>query len=175
MWFKALSLLLLTLAPNVMKTQALGINCRGSSQCRTVTTGHQDFMSDFNRTLSTLEFTYFNQTYYDISILRFYKKRHIICRHTRPGRLCLFPQGNIPSRGVNGTEVLTNLRYLINHGCRLCGSAPFSRDNNVDTQGMLTLNYVYSADSSNPEYCSGYCNRGVGPYHSEEIMIAGYE
>lgn len=177
MWFQALPILLLTLAPNLITAGVSGINCRGSSSCGTVTNLHANLMSDFNHTLSTLEFTYFNQTYYDISILRFYKNRHIMCRKTRPGQICLFAQGNVPSRGVNGTEVLTNLRYLIDHGCHLCGSAPLSRDNNLNTAGMLTMNYVYlgGGEGKDERWCSGYCNHGVGPIHGEELTIAGYD
>ena len=40
---------------------------------------------------------------------------------------------------------------LANHECHVCGSAPLSGDNNPNSQGILTVNYVGGV------VCKGMC------------------
>ena len=134
---------------------ALGINCRGSSECDFATTFHANYLTFFNQTLSTVQTRLDNNTYSGITSFTFHAGDQIICRDTTPGGICLYLQGpTIPFVGVNGSFILEKLTYLIEHGCHICGSVPISGDNNEDTAGKLTANYVMFPA------CDGYCAAG---------------
>lgn len=90
---------------------------------------------------------------------RYYAGQKIACiKHTvypNPwitwGFYCSFMQGNIPAAGLDGAEVQLKLQQLIEHGCLGCGSVPISPDNDPDTSGILTTNYVAESE------CEGLC------------------
>jgi len=67
------------------------------------------------------------------------------------GGICAFTHGNVSAAGINGTLIKQKLTELHAHGCTLCGSVPLSGDNDPDTEGMLTVNYIAS------RVCSGVC------------------
>lgn len=67
------------------------------------------------------------------------------------GFYCGFMQGNIPAEGVDGAEILLKMQQMIEHHCLGCGSVPFSDDNDPNTLGILTVNYVRQSE------CEGLC------------------
>ena len=67
------------------------------------------------------------------------------------GFYCGFMQGNIPAEGVDGALILLKMQQMIEHHCLGCGSVPFSDDNDPNTLGVLTVNYVRQSE------CEGLC------------------
>ena len=67
------------------------------------------------------------------------------------GFYCAFMQGNIPAEGVEGTLIQLKMQQMIEHHCLGCGSVPFSADNDPNTLGILTVNYVRLSE------CEGLC------------------
>ena len=77
----------------------------------------------------------------------YFHSAHIACaslyapRHVQGAAFCVFTQGhNIPQ--INGSVIKRKLTQLRDHGCFACGSVPIADDNDPNTQGLLTLNYV---------------------------------
>jgi hypothetical protein len=116
-----LSLLLSTAA-------ALGINCRGSSDC--VLTD----CPSMGEVVSLIE-EFDDDTWFD-------NGEHIACIGSgdEDYSLCAFLQN---SGGAPGSSIKTLARDLQEHGCENCGSIPlfYPGDNNVD-DGELTFNAV---------------------------------
>lgn len=93
--------------------------------------------------------------------------QHIVCLpyHLlghRPGSFCLFMQGDHPNSylnpitgkivvGVDGQTIKEKVNDLYSHGCRGCGSVPIGPQNDPNSQGILTVNYVATpgCDGSN--------------------------
>ena len=137
---------------------ALGINCRGSSECL--------FAGSY------LRYTNLVQAFIDVLELgsansdlpggpispksTYLAGQHIVCIEYRVvgGSICLFLQGNVPTAGVSGSLVIRKLNEIYCHGCEACGSVPLSDgDNNPNTMGELTMNYVWHAG------CNGLCSQ----------------
>ena len=121
MQFTAALASMLLLASNAA---ALGINCQGSGRCTggNVATGLRDLIrgNDMNRWYGN--------------------GQNIACL----GNICAFLQN---SSGANGARILLLAQAIVEHGCKICGSAPFA-NNNVNT-GQLTFNYVASPGCTN--------------------------
>ena len=62
--------------------------------------------------------------------------------------------------GIDGALIKRTLMNLRGHGCHVCGSAPLSGDNDPNSQGILTVNYVGGA------VCKGLCP----PRHYSSIL-----
>lgn len=114
-------LLLVAVTGLATSTSALGINCRGSSNC-----SGSHVLSEINTKVQALpdSNTYANGV-------------HIAC----VGNICAFLQ-NV-SGTKTGAQVKQYVQNLLNHGCNTCGSDPTEDGNNVDN-GELTVNYVSS-------------------------------
>ena len=69
---------------------------------------------------------------------------HTIClpQENLFGGVCVFTQGNVDPLGTTGDAIKRKLAELSAYGCAVCGSIPLSDDNNPDTKGILTVNYV---------------------------------
>lgn len=110
--------------------RVLGINCRGSSTCGVGGIGHSPagtLQQVRDKVAAGLKGVWSNG-------------QHVACVPHATGRLCAFYQ-NIGSRTFNRGQSLTYLGYLLDHGCRVCGSVPTDDGNNVNN-GELTVNYV---------------------------------
>lgn len=70
--------------------------------------------------------------------------KHIVClpQEVSIGGLCVFAQGNVAPLGVTGDLVKRKLTELKQYGCLVCGSVPLSDDNDPNTAGELTINWV---------------------------------
>lgn len=89
---------------------------------------------------------------------RYYTGQNIACMKHKAypypinwGFFCAFMQGNIPAEGVDGTMIQLKMQQMIEHHCLGCGSVPFSPDNDPNTLGILTVNYVRQSE------CEGLC------------------
>ena len=90
---------------------------------------------------------------------RYYDGQNIACmKHTvypygwfTWGFYCAFMQGNIPADGFDGAVIQLKMQQMIEHHCLGCGSVPFSPDNDPNTLGILTVNYVRQSE------CEGLC------------------
>ena len=89
---------------------------------------------------------------------------HIVCLpqgRSFLGGICAFVQGkNAPRAGVQGALINRALMNLADHKCHVCGSAPLSGDNDPNSHGILTVNYVGGL------VCKGLCP----PRHFESIL-----
>ncbi|TFK26856.1 killer toxin [Coprinopsis marcescibilis] len=118
----ALSTLLLVATSSV---SALGINCRGNSNCGGTLCQLTDLLAQANRLP-------------DGNI--YFPGQHIVCcgDNAIASGLCAFTQST--SENITGARVKELLQGLVNHGCGKCGSNPFQ--NNDVSQGQLTVNWV---------------------------------
>lgn len=138
---------------------ALGINCRGSAFCPQPTSWITDYIGTLIRiTDGSLDFCPLNFDYGPLSDTQVYLPgQHIACIPIiGPGPLlggiCAFAQGkNVPSTGLTGAFIKGKLRELRVHGCLVCGSVPLGGNNDPNTQGILSVNYVRSG------VCRGLC------------------
>lgn len=113
---------------------ALGINCRGGAACKFAD-------SDKAGTLTG----YIN----NIDRNRHYNNgEHIACTTFSLGvgfrsHLCAFIQKR--PEGASGADIIPLAHYILEHGCKICGSVPFHfpGDNNVNN-GELTYNIISS-------------------------------
>ncbi|KAL8996976.1 MAG: hypothetical protein Q9169_003627 [Polycauliona sp. 2 TL-2023] len=149
-----------------------GINCKGSSQCSFTTVNSPNILREFNSTLWIAHGTRPDalprlpgsrpvppKTNLDNNPLPdyelFFKGEHIICArnlHWLVGSICVFLQGdNVPVTGVPGFVIKRLVYDLVYHNCKFCGSVPVSGDNEPETSGVLTSNYVMD------EGCHGVC------------------
>ncbi|KAI1138891.1 killer toxin [Hypoxylon sp. FL0543] len=103
---------------------ALGINCRGNSNCGGTLCSLYDIQNIINGLSDTASYG---------------PGEHIACcgdiDGTGPG-LCAFTQST--SRSITGQEAKGLIAGLAGHNCKKCGSIPF-QDNNV-AEGQLTVN-----------------------------------
>ena len=67
------------------------------------------------------------------------------------GFYCAFMQGNVSTEGEDGAVIQLKMQQMIEHHCLGCGSVPFSPDNDPNTLGILTVNYVRQSE------CEGLC------------------
>lgn len=112
----------------------LGINCRGATLCKRANG------SDAKRLTE-----YIN----GIDQARHYSNgEHIACVRFGVGlgiksHVCAFMQGK--PEGASGMDILRLAHYIIEHGCRKCGSVPwnFPQANDI-RNGQLTYNIVSS-------------------------------
>ncbi|KAJ5649517.1 killer toxin [Penicillium longicatenatum] len=113
---------LLAALTSTAEALALGINCRGSSNC-----GAPDAPELIDQ----------------IDPSRWYDNgEQIACQNEAldEGAVCAFLQN---SGGAPASSIITLARELEDHGCGVCGSIPlfYPNDNNVD-DGELTINFV---------------------------------
>jgi hypothetical protein len=99
---------------------ALGINCRGSSNCAAVTCDAHDLQDQIDLMDDAASFA---------------PGQHIACCGDQ---ICAFTQST--TTNITGADAKALIAAVINHGCNKCGSEPFA-DNNVDG-GQLTVNFV---------------------------------
>ena len=131
---------------DVAPVQALGVNCRGSLLCPSPRLS-PDYLNTIariaNGTISCNPKYGFNcGPMNDTDI--YAPGKHIIClpQENLLGGVCAFTQGNVGPIGTQGDLIKRKLSELRAHGCTTCGSIPLSDDNNPDTMGILTVNYV---------------------------------
>ncbi|KAM0799777.1 hypothetical protein BDR22DRAFT_890063 [Usnea florida] len=125
----------------------MGLNCEGS---RAMCIG-----ADQGQVMHTLR----DYMYAIPDGYRYYNGQDIACmvHHVYPygwitwGFYCAFMQGNIPAEGFDGATVQLKMQQMIEHHCLGCGSVPFSPDNDPNTLGILTVNYVSKSE------CEGLC------------------
>ncbi|KAK3384128.1 killer toxin, Kp4/SMK-like protein, core [Lasiosphaeria ovina] len=112
---------------------ALGINCRGNSQCK-------GSARELVGVINTIGGGSFNNG------------QQIACV---TGSLCAFFQG-VPGGSVDAATTKTLAQKIIDHGCNSCGSVPLS-DNNPAT-GILTFNFVGSVCANGNVVCPDTSN-----------------
>ncbi|CEI60144.1 unnamed protein product [Fusarium venenatum] len=143
MQFNTLNVLILTLAGAISSTDALGINCRGSSKCSALF-GSSSVARDLTNVINNIDEN------------RWYRNgEHIACVGNQAGNgggYCAFLQntGGAPGRNIKGLA-----HFITDHGCKMCGSVPYfyPADNNVDN-GQLTYNFVDSKSRPFSRSCS---------------------
>ena len=125
----------------------MGLNCRGSTiMC---------VGADQHSVMHTLR----DYMYAIPKGYRYYTGQNIACMkhnvYPSPwitwGFYCAFMQGNIPADGVDDSLIQLKMQQMIEHHCLGCGSVPFSDDNDPQTLGVLTVNYVSQSE------CEGLC------------------
>ena len=140
-------LLLLFTETLVRLTLALGINCRGSLICATMSRrGLVNRLEEMMRTGLDLSCIYPNG-------------QHIACASTGSGTkgVCAFLQGT--AAGLRGDDVLSLTTYLASHNCDNCGSVPIGYPKSNDpSAGILTVNFVQSTDNPCPFGICFKCN-----------------
>lgn len=114
----------IALLHSVGVVSALGINCRGSSNCFDGISSN--LLQDLTNTVSS-----------HINTGRFYGNGQQIICEIQTG-VCAFTQN---SGGISGGSVTGFLNELLQHGCTVCGSVPLNPGNNV-ANGELTVNSV---------------------------------
>ncbi|KZF19247.1 killer toxin, partial [Xylona heveae TC161] len=106
----------------------LGINCRGSSNCRGCAVNLSWLQDQMNGISDDTWFA---------------NGQHVTCHSCegslQNGQVCVFVQ-NYP-QGLDAGTIKSKLGDLANHGCNSCGSCPILPGNDVST-GMVTVNYV---------------------------------
>lgn len=143
--------LLYTLTFPTARGSGLGVNCRGSTQCLT------DKFKLPSEVSNLVEY-FFGAVHHNIAPTTvYYLEDHIFCVKAIIGGICLFTQGNVPKEGVTGAAIETALGYLVQHGCKQCGSVPLSGNNDPSEKGILTINYVFQG------VCDGVCPLSYGP------------
>ena len=127
--------------------QALGINCRGSWLCPSNYRFLPAYLTIISRiangTLECLPGSGFNcGPMSDTDI--YAPGKHIVClpQSNLWGGICAFTQGNVDPLGTTGAVIKQKLVQLRAHGCKVCGSIPLSDDNDPDTKGILTVNWI---------------------------------
>ncbi|KAM0801873.1 hypothetical protein BDR22DRAFT_887933 [Usnea florida] len=146
---------------------SLGINCRGSALCP-----EYNFPSRPEYIGTLIQITTGNADdcppEYSCGPLNdtdtYLPNDHIVCLPQGKsflGGICAFAQGkNAPRAGIQGALIKRTLMNLADHGCHVCGSAPLSGDNDPNSQGILTVNYVGGV------VCKGLCP----PRHFDSIL-----
>ncbi|GAB7353821.1 hypothetical protein MBLNU459_g4195t1 [Dothideomycetes sp. NU459] len=119
---------LLALGPSGIA--ALGINCRGSTDCSKTLGADATAMTTLHGIVANLPSG------------RSYANGQQIACTTGPngGGICVFAQN---TNGVNAGTAATQLGNLLYHGCAICGSSPTDYPNTNDvSKGQITVNYV---------------------------------
>ncbi|KAF4445485.1 killer toxin, Kp4/SMK-like, core [Fusarium austroafricanum] len=117
----------------------LGINCRGSGFCSLSPNGS---IQKIKEQIGVIIADGQGDRHFDTGA-------QIACTNADQGSFCAFYQSNGASGSAN--DAFTHIQWIIDHGCKLCGSVPIHDGNNVD-DGQLTVNYV-----SDP-CCEGTCH-----------------
>ena len=138
----------------VIPVQTLGINCRGSVLCPDgrIRWPYLNTLIQIAKGTNCISAPGFNcGPINDTDIWA--PGKHIVClpQQVSIGGLCVFAQGSVAPLGITGDLVERKLAELKQHGCRVCGSVPLSDDNNPNTAGELTVNWVSSGA------CWGMC------------------
>ena len=138
----------------VIPVQTLGINCRGSLLCpaRRFKYPYLNMLIGIAKGTNCISDSGFNcGPINDTDIWG--PGKHILClpQEANIGGLCIFAHGNVPPLGVTGDLVERKLAELKKYGCHVCGSVPLSDDNDANTAGELTVNWVSSGA------CWGMC------------------
>ena len=130
-------------------SDSLGVNCRGSFLCPAYI---EAFPPNYIGTFISI--TNGNAAHCPpgfscgpLNNTEFYLPNdHIVCLplgRSFLGGICAFAQGNnAPATGIIGALIKRKLQELSDHGCRVCGSVPLSEDNDPDSLGILTVNYI---------------------------------
>ncbi|KAJ7919351.1 Kp4-domain-containing protein [Mycena leptocephala] len=109
------------LRPADTNVSAGGINCEGSIKCN-------------GQPHNTAEILV--QDIDGIDLGREYNNgQHIACRNN----ICAFLQGQ--RAPTSGAAIRSVAHYIVEHGCKVCGSVPTSAGND-DAYGELTFNFV---------------------------------
>ena len=137
-----MTLLILILFPFL--TTALGINCRGASECSI----HQaETANGLYRLAQYINSTAPNATYYadgtKIACLPGAKDQN-----EGNGGLCAYLQNGA---NATGATLMLLTAALLKHGCKKCGSVPTQPGNDV-RKGELTFNW-----NSHANGCDGLC------------------
>ncbi|MCJ1298239.1 hypothetical protein MMC08_001028 [Hypocenomyce scalaris] len=136
-----------------------GINCKGSSICGRHAFGHMgDEGKEGHHSILESLHTMIDEDFKDKSC-RVPNGEVIACRHELAGSFCAFTQhtpggkwhnwhinsGHYLSPGLNGTQFMSLLDSLMDHGCKVCGSVPIGYPENKDPDkyGVMTVNYVH--------------------------------
>ena len=129
----------------VIPVQTVGINCRGSLLCPDgrFRYPYLNTLIQITKGTTCVSASGFNcGPINDTDIWA--PDKHILClpQQVSIGGLCVFAQGNVAPLGITGDLVKRKLAELKQHGCQVCGSVPLSDDNNSNTAGELTVNWV---------------------------------
>jgi hypothetical protein len=117
---------------------ALGINCQGSANCGIFISRHPGLTgAESLRQGITAQ----------VDDNRWYQNGEQLACVTGAlcDSICAFLQN---TGGLPGNEIKTLAQRIVEHGCTVCGSVPVffdQGDNNVDSHGELTFNYVSTA------------------------------
>ena len=138
----------------VTPIQALGINCRGSILCPDgrLKSPYLHSIAQIAKGMDCNSHSGFNCGPINNTDI-WAPGKHIIClpQDILQGGICAFTQGNVAPLGTTGDMIRQKLLELKHHGCLVCGSVPLSDDNNPDTAGILTVNWVKNG------VCWGLC------------------
>lgn len=136
---------------------ALGINCRGSAYCQYGPSSLTPNIISLFVALANNTTTICLSPPFDCGPIHdtdnYAPGAHILClpQGYVLGGICAFTQGSVSAAGTNGKLIKQKLSELRVHGCIFCGSVPLSGNNDPNTEGILTLNYVAS------QTCMGVC------------------
>ncbi|CAF9937457.1 hypothetical protein IMSHALPRED_011145 [Imshaugia aleurites] len=117
------SAIVITAISSVTAVQALGINCRGSSNC-----------ASQGNVLTTI----YNQILNLNQGIPYVDGQHITCSKNT----CAFFQNLPVSNTYTAGDAAGHVKSLLDHGCSACGSDPL--DGNDVLNGELTVNWVTS-------------------------------
>ena len=137
---------------------ALGINCQGSSFCKTYFNGmdyRENVISEFWEILNAGPSEHMKEggPIREDALYKAGNPPWLACQPLpKGGAICLFLQGNVPAGGVTGKTLQDRIGDLVNHGCSICGSVPISGNNDPDEMGFMTANFVKSGI-----FCNGLC------------------
>ena len=138
----------------VTPVQTLGINCRGSLLCPD---GRYKYPYLHSLVQIAMGMDCISSPGFECGPINntdiWAPGKHIVClpQEILIGGICAFTQGNVAPLGITGDMIRRKLLELKHHGCLECGSVPLSDDNNPDTAGVLTINWVKSG------VCWGLC------------------
>lgn len=142
-------------------TQALGINCRGSSYCSPCyVEGYQlnDFIAWSNvKAVGNPHAGHPDREYRNGEYI--FCEKVQTCYGTGFKSFCLFPQHMAKGSTLKLSDAHQLVRKLSDHRCEFCGSIPIAAlegSNDPAEAGILTVNYV-----SNP-HCNEWCMDGQG-------------
>ena len=129
-------------------SNALGINCRGSSECDMALQERPEdgsIASDIANALANGN--QHSQLFFDSWDEVFSPGRKIGCYSqdsAAVGYICAI----VKNGNATVQEVLDAANRIVAHGCKTCGSAPFNTTANDGSQGELTFDYVLSVPAN---------------------------
>ncbi|KAM0226666.1 hypothetical protein ACHAPO_012169 [Fusarium lateritium] len=142
MQLNTFNVLILTLTGAISSTDALGINCRGSSKCSQIW-GPDNVARDLTNVINKIDGNRWQVCRTHNLAAQYRNGEHIACVGNQAGNgggYCAFLQN---TSGAPGRNIKGLAHFIPDHGCKMCGSVPYfyPADNNVDN-GQLTYNYV---------------------------------